>query len=78
MRTVKNQITRTCQKDLYYFLFMATAIVLGQSRTREIGLITENDLYTSLRTISITPMDGDFIALTKNDDDKVNKKDCRN
>jgi hypothetical protein len=26
---------------------MAATFVLGQGRTREIGLITENDLYTS-------------------------------
>jgi hypothetical protein len=35
------------KKDLYYFLLMAATFVLGQGRTREIGLITENDLYTS-------------------------------
>jgi hypothetical protein len=37
-------------KKTYIALFlMAATFVLGQGRTREIGLITENDLYTSSR-----------------------------
>jgi hypothetical protein len=50
-------------KDLYYFLFMATAIVLGQSRTREIGLITENDLYNLQERY--TNRMGDFYRFNK-------------
>jgi hypothetical protein len=34
-------------KKYIALLLMAATFVLGQGRTREIGLITENDLYTS-------------------------------
>jgi hypothetical protein len=35
------------KKTYLALLLMAATFVLGQGRTREIGLITENDLYTS-------------------------------
>jgi hypothetical protein len=38
---------------------MAATFVLGQGRTREIGLITENDLYPQ-RTTSIIQMGWKF------------------
>jgi lipid A 3-O-deacylase len=64
------------KKTYIIFLFMATAIVLGQSRTREIGLITENDLYTSSKNDKYytNGLEIFYRFLTKNDDDKVNKK----
>jgi hypothetical protein len=39
------------KKTYLALLLMAATFVLGQGRTREIGLITENDLYTSSKNV---------------------------
>jgi hypothetical protein len=55
---------------------MITAFVVGQNRSIEIGLITENDLYTSSKNDKYytngIEVFGRFLA--KNKDQKVNKK----
>jgi hypothetical protein len=54
---------------------MAATFVLGQGRTREIGLITENDLYTSSKNDKYYTNGLKFLSvLAKNGTAKVNKK----
>lgn len=55
---------------------MTTTFVLGQSRTREIGLITDNDLYSSSKNDKYytNGLEIFYRFLAKNDDEKVNKK----
>jgi hypothetical protein len=53
---------------------MAATFVLGQGRTREIGLITENDLYTSSKNDKYYTNSWNFLSvLAKNGTAKVNK-----
>ncbi|WP_317165178.1 lipid A deacylase LpxR family protein [Flavobacterium sp. XN-5] len=58
------------------FLFMVATFVFGQSRTREIGLITENDLYTSSKNDKYytNGIELFYRFLLKNTDEKVRKK----
>jgi hypothetical protein len=55
---------------------MATTFVLGQSRTREIGLITENDLYTSVKNDKYytNGLEIFYRFLIKNNQEKISKK----
>jgi hypothetical protein len=60
-------------KRLYSTLLMAATFVLGQGRTREIGLITEL-MYTYLKERQVLYK---WIGnLAKNGTAKVNKKNC--
>jgi lipid A 3-O-deacylase len=55
---------------------MTTTFVLGQSRIREIGLVTDNDLYSSSKNDKYytNGLEIFYRFLAKNDDEKVNKK----
>lgn len=55
---------------------MVTAFVLGQSRTTELGLISDNDLYTSSKNDKYytNGLAVFYRFLAKNDNEKVNKK----
>jgi hypothetical protein len=47
MSDANGRENKILNKKTYSTFLMAATFVLGQGRTREIGLITENDLYTS-------------------------------
>jgi hypothetical protein len=55
---------------------MITTFVLGQSSIREVGLVTENDLYTSSKNDKYytNGLELFYRFLIKNNDSKVNKK----
>lgn len=55
---------------------MTTTFVSGQSRTSEVGLVTENDLYTSSKNDKYytNGLEIFYRFLAKNDDEKVNEK----
>jgi hypothetical protein len=52
---------------------MAATFVLGQGRTREIGLITENDLYTSSKNDKYYTNGLEILSVSKNSTAKVKK-----
>ncbi|CAM2842123.1 lipid A deacylase LpxR family protein [Flavobacterium frigoris] len=57
-------------------LFMATTFLSGQTSTNEVGMVTENDLYTSSKNDKYYTNGLEFFYrfLAKNDDKKVSKK----
>lgn len=64
------------KKTFIIFFFIATTFALAQSRTREIGLVTENDLYTSSKNDKYYTNGLEFFYrfLVKNTDHKIRKK----
>jgi lipid A 3-O-deacylase len=64
------------KKTYIAILLMAATFVLGQGRTREIGLITENDLYSSSKNDKYytNGVEIFYRFLAKNGTAKVNKK----
>jgi hypothetical protein len=56
---------------------MAATFVLGQGRTREIGLITENDLYTSKERQVLYKWVGNFIGFSEEWHRESKQKNCR-
>jgi lipid A 3-O-deacylase len=64
------------KKAYMVLLLLAATFALGQGRTREIGLITENDLYTSSKNDKYytNGLELFYRFLAKNGTVKVNKK----
>ncbi|WP_369827408.1 lipid A deacylase LpxR family protein [Flavobacterium sp. AJR] len=64
------------KKGLSILFILATTFVFAQSRTSEIGLITDNDLYTSSKNdmYYTNGLELFYRFLSKNENEKINKK----
>lgn len=64
------------KKAFFKLLFLTTALTFGQAKTIEIGLITDNDLYTSSKNdmYYTNGIELFYRFLSKNNNDKINKK----
>jgi lipid A 3-O-deacylase len=65
-----------CKKALVVIAFLASVLAFGQERTTEIGLITDNDLYTSSKNdmYYTNGLEVFYRFLSKSKSEKVNKK----
>lgn len=64
------------KKAFFTFLVLTSVWVFGQGKTTEIGLITDNDLYTSSKNDMYYTNGLEFFYrfLSKNNNEKINKK----
>lgn len=64
------------KKSFIALLFLTSALAIGQGKTAEIGLITDNDLYTSSKNdmYYTNGLELFYRFLSKNDNPKINKK----
>lgn len=64
------------KKALFAFFLLTTALGFGQSKTKEFGFITDNDLYTSSKNdmYYTNGLEFFFRYLSKNENEKINKK----
>ena len=64
------------KKSFLGFLLLTTVLSFGQAKTTEIGLITDNDLYTSSKNdmYYTNGLELFYRFLSKNDNPKINKK----
>ena len=64
------------KKVFFVLLFLVSALTFGQGKTSEIGLITDNDLYTSSKNdmYYTNGLEIFYRFLSKNDNEKINKK----
>jgi len=64
------------KKAFFAFLLLTSAWAFGQGKTTEIGLITDNDLYTSSKNDMYYTNGLEFFYrfLSKNNNEKINKK----
>ena len=65
-----------CKKALVVFLIMSSVFAFGQGKSIEIGLVTENDLYTSSKNDKYytNGLEVFYKFLSKNEKSEVNKK----
>lgn len=64
------------KKSFLGFLLLTTVLSFGQAKTTEIGLITDNDLYTSSKNdmYYTNGLELFYRFLSKNNNEKINKK----
>ena len=64
------------KKAFFAFLILSSTLIFGQAKTKEIGLITDNDLYTSSKNDMYYTNGLEFFYrfLSKNNNEKINKK----
>lgn len=64
------------KKALFAFLILTVTLTFGQGKTKEIGFITDNDLYTSSKNdmYYTNGLEIFYRFLSKNDNEKINKK----
>lgn len=64
------------KKAFFAFLILTTMLTFGQGKTKEIGFITDNDLYTSSKNdmYYTNGLELFYRFLSKNDNEKINKK----
>ncbi|MFB3390339.1 lipid A deacylase LpxR family protein [Flavobacterium sp. LAR06] len=64
------------KKALFTLFLLTTALGFGQSKTKEFGFITDNDLYTSSKNdmYYTNGLEFFFRYLSKNENEKINKK----
>ena len=64
------------KKTIFVLLILATVLSFGQGKTKEIGFITDNDLYTSSKNDMYYTNGIEFFYrfLSKNNNEKINKK----
>jgi len=64
------------KKSFIALLILASALSFGQAKTKEIGFITDNDLYTSSKNdmYYTNGLELFYRFLSKNDNPKINKK----
>ena len=67
---------RKSKKALFAFLILTTMLTFGQAKTTEVGLITDNDLYTSSKNdmYYTNGLELFYRFLSKNDNPEINKK----
>lgn len=65
-----------CKKALVVFLIMSSVFAFGQGKSIEIGLVTDNDLYTSSKNDKYytNGLEVFYKFLSKNEKSEVNKK----
>jgi hypothetical protein len=64
------------KKIVFAFLIATTTLTFGQGKTKEIGFITDNDLYTSSKNdmYYTNGLELFYRFLSKNENEKINKK----
>ena len=64
------------KKVLFAFLILSSTLIFGQAKTKEIGLITDNDLYTSSKNdmYYTNGLELFYRFLSKNNNEKISKK----
>lgn len=64
------------KKIILFIIILVSGVALGQGKTTEIGIITDNDLYTSSKNDMYYTNGLEFFYrfLSKNNNEKVNKK----
>ena len=64
------------KKNVFAFLILSSVLTFGQGKTKEIGFITDNDLYTSSKNdmYYTNGLEIFYRFLSKNENEKINKK----
>lgn len=64
------------KKSVFAFLILSSILTFGQGKTKEIGFITDNDLYTSSKNdmYYTNGLELFYRFLSKNENEKINKK----
>lgn len=73
---LENLVTMGSKTAFFALLLLTSAIAFGQSKTKEIGFISDNDLYTSSKNdmYYTNGLELFFRYLSKNSNEKINKK----